>query len=138
MTGLKDVIFQKLDVPKADILKEVPNLKPEHYLTLVNLVIGHEPGKGIYARLEFPLEDGSPLKELRGLNTNYLEFDNITVRIGVDKLENLEEILRAPYIKPRVYAFCNAHLFEKQATKRLPSKTALRVQSPKFTVRVAQ
>ena len=101
MTSLKDVIFQKLDVPKADILKEVPNLKPEHYLALVDLVIGQEIGKGIYAGLEFPLEDGSHLEELRGLSNNYLEFDNTTVRIGVNKLENLEEILRAAYIKPR-------------------------------------
>ena len=101
MNGLKDIIIQKLDVSKADILKEVPNLNPEHYLTLVNLVIGHEIGKGIYAGLEFPLEDDSHLKELRGLSNNYLEFDNIIVRIGVTKIENLEEILRAPYIKPR-------------------------------------
>ena len=51
MNGLKDIIIQKLDVSKADILKEVPNLNPEHYLTLVNLVIGHEMGKGIYAEV---------------------------------------------------------------------------------------
>ena len=101
MNGLKGVIFQKLDVSKADILKEVPNLKPEHYLTLVNLVIGHEIGKGIYAGLEFPLEDDGHLEELRGLSNNYLEYDNVIVRIGVTKLENLEEILRAPYIKHR-------------------------------------
>jgi len=101
MNGLKDVIFQNLDVSKADILKEVPNLKPEHYLTLVNLVIGHEIGKGIYAGLEFPLEDESHLEELRGLSNNYLEFDNVIARIGVTKIENLEEILRTPYIKPR-------------------------------------
>jgi hypothetical protein len=101
MTGLKDVIFRKLDVSKADILKEVPNLKPEHYLSLVNLVIGHEFGKGFYAGLEFPLEDDSHLEELRGLSNNYLEFDNVIVRIGVTKLENLEEILGAPYIKHR-------------------------------------
>jgi hypothetical protein len=101
MNGLKDVIVQKLDVSKADILKEVPNLKPEHYLTLVNLVIGHESGKAIYAGLEFPLEDDSHLEELKGLSNNYLEFDNVIARIGVTKLENLEEILRAPYIKPR-------------------------------------
>ena len=42
MNGLKDVIRQKLDMFKADILKEVPNLKPEHYLTLVNLFIRNE------------------------------------------------------------------------------------------------
>jgi len=101
MNDLKDIIFQKLDVSKADILKEAPNLKPEHYLTLVNLVIGHEIGKAIYAGLEFPLEDDSHLEELRGLSNSYLEFDNVIVRIGVTKLENLEEILRAPYIKPR-------------------------------------
>jgi hypothetical protein len=101
MAGLKDVIFQKLDVSKADVLKEVPNLKPEHYLPLINLVIGYEIGKGIYAGLEFPLEDDSHLEELRALSNNYLEFDNTIVRIGVTKLENLEEILRAPYIKPR-------------------------------------
>ena len=105
MNGLKDVIFQKLDVSKADILKEVPNLKPEHYLTLVTLVIRHESGKGLYAGLEFPLEDDSHLEELRGLSNNYLEFDNIIVRIGVIKLENLEEILRAHYIKPRSICF---------------------------------
>ena len=101
MNGLKDIVFQKLDVSKADILREVPNLKPEHYLTLVNLVIQNEMGKGFYAGLEFPLEDDSHLEELRGLSNNYLEFDNVIVRIGVTKLENLEEILRAPYIKPR-------------------------------------
>ena len=39
MNDLKDIIFQKLDVSKADILKEVPNLKPEHYFSLVNLVM---------------------------------------------------------------------------------------------------
>jgi len=93
MSGLKDVIFQKLDVSRADILKEVPNLKPEHYLTLVNLVIGHELGKGIYAELEFPLENDGHLEELRGLSNNYLEFDNVIARIGVSKLENLEKIL---------------------------------------------
>ena len=101
MNSLKEVISQKLDVSKADVLKEVPNLKPEHYLTMVNLVIGHEIGKAIYAELEFPLEDDIHLEELRGLSNNYLEFDNINVRIGVTKLESLEEILRAPYIKPR-------------------------------------
>ena len=101
MNGLKDVIVQKLDVSKADILKEVPNLKPEHYFTLVNLVIGHEIGKAIYAGLEFPLEDDSHLEELKGLSNSYLEFDNVIARIGVTKLENLEEILRAPYIKPK-------------------------------------
>lgn len=105
MNGLKDVIFQKLDVSKADILKEAPNLKPEHYLTLVTLVIRHESGKGLYAGLEFPLEDDSHLEVLRGLSNNYLEFDNIIVRIGVTKLEKLEEILRAPYIKPRSICF---------------------------------
>jgi hypothetical protein len=97
MNGLKDVIRQKLDMFKADILKEVPNLKPEHYLTLVNLVIRNEMDKGFYAGLEFPLEDASHLKELRGLSNSYLEF--------VTKLENLEEILRAPYIKPRSICF---------------------------------
>ena len=105
MNGLKDVIRQKLDMFKADILKEVPNLKPEHYLTLVDLVIRYEIGKAIYARLEFPLEDDSHLKELKALSNSYLEFDNSIVRIGVTKLENLEEILRAPYIKPRSICF---------------------------------
>jgi hypothetical protein len=105
MNSLKDVIFQKLDVFKADILKEVPNLKPEHYLTLVNLFIRNEIGKGFYAGLEFPLEDDSHLEELRGLSNGYLEFDNSIVRIGVTKLEHLEEILSAPYIKPRSICF---------------------------------
>jgi len=71
VNGLRDIIFQKLDVSKADILREVPNLKPEQYLTLVSLVIGHEIGKGIYAGLEFPLEDESHLEEIRGLSNSY-------------------------------------------------------------------
>lgn len=101
MTNLKDIIFQRLDRPRADILKQFPNLKPEDYFPLVYLVIGYDIGKGKYAGLEFPLEDNTHLKELKALSNGYVEFDNGIVRMGVTKLENLEKILRAPYIKPR-------------------------------------
>jgi len=101
MTGLKDVIFQKIDVSKADILKEVPNLDPEDYSLLLHLVIGYTLGKGKYSGLIFPLEDTSHLAELRALSNGYVEVRDGVVRMGVVKLENLEKLLVAPYIKPR-------------------------------------
>jgi len=99
--NLKDTIFQTLYGHKESILKQVPNLNPEDYSILLYLVIGYDLGKGKYFGLIFPLEDNSHLEELRALSNGYVEFRDDVVRMGVIKLENLEKILKAPYIKPR-------------------------------------
>jgi hypothetical protein len=47
------------------------------------------------------LEDSTHIAELGALSNGYVEFRDGVVKMGVVKLENLEKILRAPYIKPR-------------------------------------
>lgn len=101
MNNLKDTIFQTLYRHKESILKQVPNLNPEDYSLLLYLVIGYDLGKGKYFGLIFPLEDSTHIAELRALSNGYVEFRDGVVRMGVIKLENLEKILRSPYIKPR-------------------------------------
>jgi hypothetical protein len=101
INNLKDTIFQTLYRRKESILKQVPNLDPEDYSLLLYLVIGCDLGKGNYFGLIFPLEDKSHLEELKVLSNGYVEFKDGVVRMGVTKLENLEKILGAPYIKPR-------------------------------------
>jgi hypothetical protein len=54
----------------------------------------------MYFGLTFPLEDSAHIEELRALSNKYIEFKDGVVKMGVLKLENLEIILRAPYIKP--------------------------------------
>ena len=54
-----------------------------------------------YFGLTFPLEDSTHIAELGTLSNGYVEFKDGVVKMGVVKLENLEKILRAPYIKPR-------------------------------------
>jgi len=100
-TNIRDTIFQTLHTPNKSILKRVPNLNPEDYSLLLYLVMGYDLGKGKYFGLTFPLEDNSHLEELRVLSNGYVEFRDGVVRMGVIKLENLEKILGAPYIKPR-------------------------------------
>ena len=100
-TNIKDTIFQTLHTPNKSILKRVPNLNPEDYSLLLYLVIGYDLGKGKYFGLTFPLEESTHIAELRALSNGYVEFRDGVVRMGVIKLENLEKILRAPYIKPR-------------------------------------
>jgi hypothetical protein len=101
MNNLKDIIFQTLYGNKEIILKQIPNLNPEDYSLLLYLVVGYDLGKGKYFGLIFPLEDDSHLEELRALSNGYVEFRDGVVNMGVIKLENLEKILGAPYIKPR-------------------------------------
>jgi hypothetical protein len=101
MTNIKDTIFQTLHTPNKSILKRVPNLNPEDYTLLLYSVVGYDLGKGKYFGLSFPLEDRTHIAELRALSNGYVEFRDGVVRMGVIKLENLEKILRAPYIKPR-------------------------------------
>ena len=100
-TNIKDTIFRTLHTPNKSILKRVPNLSPEDYSLLLYLVIGYDLGKGKYFGLSFPLEDSTHIEELRALSNGYVEFRDGVVRMGVIKLEDLEKILRAPYIKPR-------------------------------------
>jgi len=100
ISNLKDTVFQTLYRHNKSILEKVPNLNPEDYSILLYLVIGYDLGKGKYFGLTFPLEDNSHLEELRALSNGYVEFRDGVVRIGVIKLENLEKILKASYIKP--------------------------------------
>jgi len=100
-TNIKDNIFQTLHTSNKNILKRVPNLNPEDYSLLLYLVMGYALGKGKYFGLTFPLEDSTNIAELRALSNGYVEFRDGVVKMGVTKLENLEKILRAPYIKPR-------------------------------------
>ena len=100
-TNIKDIIFQTLHTTKKSILERVPNLNPEDYSLLLYLALGSDLGKGKYFELTFPLEDSVHLGELRALSNGYVEFRDGVVRMGVIKLENLEKILRAPYVKPR-------------------------------------
>ncbi len=99
--NIKDIIFQTLHKHNNGITKEVPNLNPEDYFLLLHLVTGYNLGKGKYFGLTFPLEDRSNIEELRALSNGYVEFREGVVKMGVTKLENLETILKAPYIKPR-------------------------------------
>lgn len=100
ISNLKDTVFQTLYRHNKSILEKVPNLNPEDYSILLYLVMGYDLGKGKYFGLTFPLEDNSHLEELRALSNGYVEFRDGVVRIGVIKLENLEKILKASYIKP--------------------------------------
>jgi hypothetical protein len=100
-TNITNTVLQALHTPKKSILKRVPNLNPEDYSLLFYLVIGYDLGKGKYFGLTFPLEDSTHIAELRALSNGYVEFRDGVVRMGVIKLENLEKILKAPYIKPR-------------------------------------
>ena len=100
-TNIKDLISQTLHATSKSILERVPNLNPGDYPLLLYLVIGYDLGKGKYFELTFPLEDSAHIGELRTLSNGYVEFRDGIVRMGVIKLENLEKILRAPYVKPR-------------------------------------
>ena len=100
-TNIRDIIFQTLHTPSKSVLTSVPNLNPEDYSLLLYLVIGYNLGKGKYFGLTFPLEDSTHIEGLRALSNGYVEFRDGVVKMGVITLENLEKILRAPYIKPR-------------------------------------
>jgi len=101
MTNLKYLTNQMLDAYKTSILEQYPNLNPDYIPNLIFLVIGEEIHMGFYAGLQFPLKDDRHLPELKDLSNGYLEYFNGNVKMGVTKLENLEKILRAPYIEPR-------------------------------------
>jgi hypothetical protein len=100
-TNLKDTIFQTLHSHEKSILEKIPNLNPESYSLLFYLVLGYDLGKGMYFGLTLPMEDSTHIEELRALSNKYIEFEDGVVKMGVLKLENLERILSASYIKPR-------------------------------------
>jgi hypothetical protein len=99
-TNITDTIFQTLHLANKSILERTPNLNPEDYSLLLYLIIGYDLGKGKYFGLTFPLEDSTHIEELRALSNGYVEFREGVIRMGVTKVENLEKILRAPYVKP--------------------------------------
>jgi hypothetical protein len=98
--NLKDDMLRTLHSHEESTLEKIPNLNPESYSLLFYLVLGSDLSKGMYFGLTFPLEDSAHIEELRALSNKYIEFKDGVVKMGVLKLENLEIILRAPYIKP--------------------------------------
>jgi hypothetical protein len=61
--------------------------------------MGYHLGKSKFFGLTFPLEDSAHINELEALSNGYVEIKGGIVRMGVLKLENLEKILRAPFLK---------------------------------------
>ena len=98
--SLEDVVLQAFDSIDERVLEMAPNLSPEDCWFLVYSAMGYHLGKCKYFGLAFPLEDSAHINILRDLSNGYLEVRNGVVRMGVLELQNLEKILRAPYIKP--------------------------------------
>ena len=99
-SGLENVVLKSFDSCDEKILERAPNLCPEDCSLLVYLILGYHLDKSKYFGLTFPLEDTAKIDELKTLSNGYIEIKDGVVRMGVTKLENLMEILRAPYIKP--------------------------------------
>jgi len=104
--GLKDITYQMLHSCDDQILDCAPNLTPGDCSLLIYLAIGYHLGRCTYFGLTFSLEDSAHIDELRDLSNGYLEVNNGIVKMGVLKLENLEKILRAPYVKPKSVRIC--------------------------------
>ena len=98
--SLEEIISQTLDSHDERILEKVPNLDPQDCPLLVYLVAGYHLGKRTYFGLTFPMEDSTNIHELKALSNGYFEIRNGVGRMGVLKLENLEKIMSAPYLKP--------------------------------------
>jgi hypothetical protein len=106
--SLEEAIVQTFDSNGEKILEKAPNLSPEDYSLLVYSVMGYHLGKSKFFGLTFPLEDSAHINELKALSNGYVEIKGGIVRMGVLKLENLEKILRAPFLKQG-----SVHLGEK-------------------------
>jgi len=104
--GLRDITYQMLHSWDNQILECAPNLSPGDCSLLVYLAMGYHLSSCGYFGLTFSLEDSAHIDELKDLSNGYLEVNNGTVKIGVLKLENLEKILRAPYVKPKSVRIC--------------------------------
>ena len=98
---LKNIIIPMLHSCEEKISESAPNLSPSDSSLLAYETMGYQLGKCAYFGLTFPLEDGTNLDGLKALSNGYVEVKDRVVNMGVLKLENLEKILRAPYIKPR-------------------------------------
>jgi hypothetical protein len=98
--SLEEAVLQTFDSNDERILEKAPNLSSEDCQFLVYSVIGYHLGKSKFFGLTFPLEDSAHISELRALSNGYVEIKGGIVRMGVLKLENLEKILRAPFLKP--------------------------------------
>jgi hypothetical protein len=99
-SSLEEAILQTVDSSNEKILEKAPNLSPEDCQFLVYSVIGCHLGKSKFFGLAFPLEDSAHINELKALSNGYVEIRGNRVRMGVLKLENLERILRASFLKP--------------------------------------
>ena len=97
---LEDYLTKKVLSGNGDLLANLPNLASEDCEKVVFNVIGFQLTKKCYFGLVFPIHDNSHIDELRNLSNGYLEVKNGTVKMGVTKLENLQSILQAPYLKP--------------------------------------
>jgi len=99
--SLKNIIILMLHSCEQKISESAPSVSRSDCSLLAYETMGYRLGKCAYFGLTFPLEDGTDLDELKALSNGYIEVKDGVVKMGVLKLENLEKILRAPYIKPR-------------------------------------
>ena len=105
-SSLEESILEAFDCNVCKIIEKTPNLSPEDCSELAYLMIGYHLGKCRYFGLTFLLEDGANADELRALSNGYFEVRDGAVRMGVLKIENLEKILMASYIKPGSVHIC--------------------------------
>lgn len=96
---LGDSAFKILHNYDDKISESFPNLSLEDYSFFVYSTMGYLLGKCKYFGLTFPLEDSAHIEELKALSNGYVENRDGVVKMGVLKLENLERILTAPYLK---------------------------------------
>jgi hypothetical protein len=78
------------------LLEKLPNLMLGNCELAVYGAMGFQLTKKGYFGLAFSLNDDRHLN----LSNGCLELKNGTVKIGVTKLENLQAILQAPFLKP--------------------------------------
>ncbi len=82
------------------LLENLPNLSHRDCELVVNYTKDFQLTKKRYLGLAFPLNDDRHINQLKDLSNEYFEPINGTVKMGVTKLENSQEILQAPYPKP--------------------------------------
>ncbi len=84
-------------------LEMAPDLGPEDSSFLFSSAMGYHLRTCKSFGLTFPLEDKAHINELRDSSNGYTETRDGIVTMGVLELQNLEEILRASYIRPSVH-----------------------------------
>ena len=98
--ALTELLTQTVLNHNVGLLEKLPNLAPEDCALVVYTAMGFQLTKKCYFDLVFPTDDDSHIDELRNLSNGYLEFKDGEVKMGVTKLEDLQTILQAPYLKP--------------------------------------